>query len=114
MPEFFQMIANGELHMTGVAKLSKFMNNDNAHSLIEQAKNKSKTEVEMLIATEFPGAKSCEDRVEAATPDTFAFHFDGSAEAKALMDRAKELTPPGTDIGEIFAQARLGCRASET
>ncbi|MEQ9495684.1 MAG: hypothetical protein RIT81_02470 [Deltaproteobacteria bacterium] len=59
----------------------------------------------MLIATEFPGAKSCEDRVEAATPDTFAFHFDGSAQAKALLDRAKELTPPGTDIGEIFEAA---------
>ncbi|MEQ9493728.1 MAG: hypothetical protein RJP96_08945, partial [Algiphilus sp.] len=31
--------------------------------------------------------------------------FDGSAEAKALLDRAKELTPPGTDIGEIFEAA---------
>ncbi|MEQ9495901.1 MAG: hypothetical protein RIT81_03560 [Deltaproteobacteria bacterium] len=59
----------------------------------------------MLIATEFPGAKSSDDRVEAATPNTFAFHFDGSAEAKALLDRAKELTPPGTDIGEIFEAA---------
>ncbi|MEQ8278240.1 MAG: hypothetical protein RMA76_42065 [Deltaproteobacteria bacterium] len=78
---------------------------DNAHSLVEQAKNKSKAEVEMLVATEFPGAKSCEDCVEAATPDTFALHFDGSAEAKALLDRAKELTPPGTDIGEIFEAA---------
>ncbi|MEQ9536797.1 MAG: hypothetical protein RIU46_08635, partial [Deltaproteobacteria bacterium] len=105
VPEVFQMIANGELHMTGVAKLSKFMNDDNAHSLVEQAKNKSKAEVEMLIATEFPGAKSSDDRVEAATPDTFAFHFDGSAEAKALLARAKELTPPGTDIGEIFEAA---------
>ncbi|MEQ9498220.1 MAG: hypothetical protein RIT81_15215, partial [Deltaproteobacteria bacterium] len=59
----------------------------------------------MLIATEFPGAKSCEDRVEVATPDTFAFRFDGSAEAKALLDRAKELIPPGTDIGVIFEAA---------
>ncbi len=99
------MIATGELHMTGVAKLSKFMNDDNAHSLVEQARNKSKAEVEMLIATEFPGAKCCEERVEAATPETFAFRFDGSAEAKALLDRAKELTPPGTDIGEIFEGA---------
>ncbi|MEQ8570585.1 MAG: hypothetical protein RMA76_36980 [Deltaproteobacteria bacterium] len=104
-PEHLGLLATGELHMTGVAKLSKFMNDDNAHSLVEQAKNKSKAEVEMLIATEFPGAKSCEDRVEAATPDTFAFHFDGRAEAKALLDRAKELTPPGTDIGEIFEAA---------
>ncbi|MEQ9501066.1 MAG: hypothetical protein RIT81_29635, partial [Deltaproteobacteria bacterium] len=31
VPEVFSMIANGELHMTGVAKLSKFMNDDNAH-----------------------------------------------------------------------------------
>ncbi|MEQ9502147.1 MAG: hypothetical protein RIT81_35080 [Deltaproteobacteria bacterium] len=105
VPEVFSMIAIGELHMTGVAKLSRFMNDDNAHSLIEQARNKSKVEVEMLIATEFPGAKSCEDRVEAATAETFAFRFDGSAEAKALLDRAKELTPPGTDIGEIFEAA---------
>ncbi|MEQ8566536.1 MAG: hypothetical protein RMA76_16605, partial [Deltaproteobacteria bacterium] len=105
VPEVFGMIATGELHMTGVAKLSKFMNDDNAHSLVEQAKNKSKAEVEMLIATEFPGAKSSDDRVEAATPDTFAFRFDGSAEANALLDRAKELTPPGTDIGEIFEAA---------
>ncbi|MEQ9496091.1 MAG: hypothetical protein RIT81_04510, partial [Deltaproteobacteria bacterium] len=73
VPEVFSMIANAELHMTGVAKLSRFMNDDNAHSLIEQARNKSKAEVEMLIATEFPGAKSCEDRVEAATAETFAF-----------------------------------------
>ncbi|MEQ8981659.1 MAG: hypothetical protein RL846_27180, partial [Deltaproteobacteria bacterium] len=40
VPEVFQMIATGELHMTGVAKLSKFMNDDNAHSLVDQAKNK--------------------------------------------------------------------------
>ncbi|MEQ9497565.1 MAG: hypothetical protein RIT81_11920 [Deltaproteobacteria bacterium] len=105
VPEVFPPLATGELHMTGVAKLSKFMNDDNAHSLIEQAKGKSKAEVEMLIATEFPGAKSCDDRVEATTPETFGFHFDGSAEAKALLDRAKELTPPGTDIGEIFEAA---------
>ncbi len=91
--------------MTGVAKLSKYMNVDNAHRLIEQARNTSKAEVETLIATEFPGAKSCEDRVEAATPDTFAFHLDGSAEAKALLDRATELTSPATDIGEIFEAA---------
>ncbi|MEQ8280042.1 MAG: hypothetical protein RKU31_40570, partial [Deltaproteobacteria bacterium] len=104
-PEHLGLLATGELHMTGVAKLSKFMNDDNAHSLVEQAKNKSKAEVEMLIATEFPGAKSSDDRVEAATPDTFAFHFDGSAEAKALLDRAKELAPPATDIGEIFEAA---------
>ncbi|MEQ8570997.1 MAG: hypothetical protein RMA76_39060 [Deltaproteobacteria bacterium] len=109
VPEVFQMIATGELHMTGVAKLSKFMNDDNAHSLVEQAKNKSKAGVEMLIATEFPGAKSCEDRGEAATPETFAFRFDGSAEAKALLDRAKEPTPPGTDIGEIFEAALALC-----
>ncbi|MEQ9539022.1 MAG: hypothetical protein RIU46_19890, partial [Deltaproteobacteria bacterium] len=105
VPEVFELLATGELHMTGVAKLSKFMNDDNAHSLVEQAKNKSKAEVEMLIATEFPGAKSGDDRIEATTPDTFAFRFDGSAEAKALLDRAKELTPPGTDIGEIFEAA---------
>ncbi|MEQ8280258.1 MAG: hypothetical protein RKU31_41695, partial [Deltaproteobacteria bacterium] len=105
VPEVFELLATGELHMTGVAKLSKFMNDDNAHSLVEQAKNKSKAEVEMLIATEFPGAKSGNDRVEATTPDTFASRFDGSAEAKALLDRAKELTPPGTDIGEIFEAA---------
>ncbi|MEQ9496649.1 MAG: hypothetical protein RIT81_07315, partial [Deltaproteobacteria bacterium] len=105
VPEVFSMIANGELHMTGVAKLSKIMNDDNAHSLVEHAQNKSKAEVELLIATEFPGAKSSDDRVEVATAETFAFHFDGSAEAKALLDRAKELTPPGTDIGEIFEAA---------
>ncbi len=105
VPEVFPLLASGALHMTGVAKRSKYMNDDNAHSLIEQAKSKSKAEVEMLIATEFPGAKSCEDRVEATTPETFASHFDGSAEAKALLDRAKELTPPGTDIGEIFEAA---------
>ncbi|MEQ8278952.1 MAG: hypothetical protein RKU31_35065, partial [Deltaproteobacteria bacterium] len=105
VPEVFELLATGELHMTGVAKLSKFMNDDNAHSLVEQARNKSKAEVEMLIATEFPGAKSSDDRVTAATHDTFAFRFDGSAEAKALLDRAKELTPPGTDIGEIFEAA---------
>ncbi len=91
--------------MTGVAKLSKFMDDDNAHGLIEQARNKSNAEVEMLIATEFPGAKSCDDRIDAAWPETFAFHFEGSTEAKALLDRAKELTPPGTDIGEIFEAA---------
>ncbi len=103
LPDVFPMIANGELHMTGVAKLSRFMNDESAHSLVEQAKNKSKAE--MLIATEFPGGKSSDDRVEAATAETFAFHFDVSAEEKALLDRAKELTPPGTDIAEIFEAA---------
>ncbi|MEQ8983899.1 MAG: HNH endonuclease signature motif containing protein [Deltaproteobacteria bacterium] len=105
VPDVLPLLASGELHMTGVAKLSKFMTDDNAHSLVEQARNRSKAEVELMIATEFPGAKSTDDRVEAATAETFNFRFDGSAEAKALLDRAKELTPPGTDIGEIFEAA---------
>ena len=104
-PEVLPLLESGELHLTGVSRLSKYMNEDNAHQLIERARNKSKKEVEAIIAEEFPGANSTDDRVVAATPETFAFHFDGSAEAKALLDRAKQLTPPGTDIGEIFEEA---------
>ncbi len=99
VPEVFELLATGELHMTGVAKLSRFMSDDNARSLVEQARNKSKAEVEMLIASEFPGAKSCEDRVEAATPDTFAFHFDGAPKRRRSSIEPRSSPRPGRTLG---------------
>src|SRR5262249_25495395 len=53
-PELFVALAEGRLHLTGVGVIAPYLTCENARHLIESAANKTKSEIELLIAERFP------------------------------------------------------------
>jgi len=53
-PVLFVALADGYLHLSGVVMLSKHLTSGNVDELVAAAQNKSKTEIEHLIAQRFP------------------------------------------------------------
>lgn len=49
-PVILSMIAHGELHLSGVSRLSKFLTEDNHEGVLARAKHKSSREIEILVA----------------------------------------------------------------
>ena len=123
-PRVLEMIADGSLHMTGVAKLAPHLTAANHVELLEEARGKTKTEIELLIAARFPkadvktsvrkvaprgGRKAKEPaealrllhgtrtpaKVEPTSRETYSIRFATSAETKKLLDRAKDLLGHG-------------------
>jgi len=53
-PGIFQAVARGRLHLTAITLLSPYLTEDTAASLLEAAADKSKAEIERLLAERFP------------------------------------------------------------
>jgi hypothetical protein len=53
-PEIFSAVADGRLHLAGLAVLAKHLTVDNAGELIAAATHKTRAEIEILIARRFP------------------------------------------------------------
>lgn len=55
-PGIFAAIADGRLHLSGVALLAKHLTPENADELVPAAMNRTKSEIELLLAERFPQA----------------------------------------------------------
>jgi 5-methylcytosine-specific restriction endonuclease McrA len=53
-PGIFEAVARGRLHLTGITLLSPYLTEDTAASLLEAAADKTKAEIERLLAERFP------------------------------------------------------------
>jgi hypothetical protein len=53
-PELLAMLADGRLHLSGIAKLAPHLRAENRQALLSRAAHKSKREIEELIAEMFP------------------------------------------------------------
>ena len=53
-PAVLPMLANGQLHLTGVLRLSHYLTAENADGLLAAAANKRKLELEALLSERFP------------------------------------------------------------
>src|SRR5512143_3012990 len=53
-PELLAMLADGRLHLSGIAKLAPHLRAENGLALLSRAAHKSKREIEELIAEIFP------------------------------------------------------------
>ena len=53
-PRIFDMVAQNELHLTGIALLSQHLTVDNCDDLLDAAAHNSKRELEQLLADSFP------------------------------------------------------------
>jgi len=49
-PIFLEMLADGRLHLTGIAKLAPHLTQENREALLKRAAHKSKREIEELVA----------------------------------------------------------------
>jgi hypothetical protein len=53
-PAILEMLARGELHLTGVSKLAPHLTEDNHVDLLSRAKHLTKRQIEKLLAEQFP------------------------------------------------------------
>jgi hypothetical protein len=53
-PVVLGMLADGRLHLSGIAKLAPQLREDNCDALLARAAHRSKREIEMLVATVAP------------------------------------------------------------
>src|SRR6185503_8485584 len=63
LPAVFEAIADGRVHLSGMARLAPFIDEENVHELIEAATHRTCRDIEMLLAERFPRAET-EERVE--------------------------------------------------
>jgi hypothetical protein len=68
-PAIFSAVADGRLHLAGVAVLAKHLTVDNAAELIAVATHKTRAEIEILIAQRFP-SPDVPPRVQPIAPST--------------------------------------------
>lgn len=59
-PVIFEAIADGRVHLTGMNLLVPFMDEENVHELIAAAIHRTKAEIEVMLAEQFPRAESRE------------------------------------------------------
>jgi hypothetical protein len=55
LPVIFEAIAEGRVHLSGMARLVPFLDEENVHELIEAATHRTCREIELLLAERFPG-----------------------------------------------------------
>jgi hypothetical protein len=53
-PVIFEMVARGELHLSGIQQLAKHLTNENHQDLLDRAKHKSSRQIELLVAEVAP------------------------------------------------------------
>ena len=53
-PEIFDAVAQGRLHLSGICLLATYLTSGNATQLLEAAKDKTKSQIEQILAERFP------------------------------------------------------------
>src|SRR5258706_3388325 len=92
VPQIFEAVADGRLHLASVVLLAPHLTLENAEALLSSAARKTKREVEQLIASRFPRAELLP--MVLATPRS-ADHAPGHVEALgAAAEHAPGHVPP--------------------
>src|SRR5262245_42802817 len=81
-PGIFEMVADGRLHLTAVFKLAPHLTEDNAEHILSAAANKTKTEIDRLIAQIAP------------RPD-MPTHVEAIAQQVTLVEPREQLNSSG-------------------
>lgn len=67
-PSILRMLANGDLHLVGIALLEPWLSSENHERLLRKASRRSTREVERLVAELTPAAPEPRDRVRSLPP----------------------------------------------
>jgi len=82
LPVIFAAIADGRVHLSGMARLVPFLDEENVDALIEAATHRTCRDIELLLAERFPRAEVEEGVAEV--PGGAARHFSNRAGVKPL------------------------------
>ncbi len=106
-PVLLEMLADGRLHVSGIAVLVKFLTTENRDWLLSRAAYKTKREIEKLVAQMYPRAdvpsvmRKLPDRSPGPVPGELSVELvPGSAanSAPAVAERSAEVVP-GSVVG---------------
>jgi 5-methylcytosine-specific restriction endonuclease McrA len=67
-PTIFEAVADGRLHLTAVSRLAPYLTSENAADLLVEACDRTKAQIEELLARRFPGSESLGLMVALPTP----------------------------------------------
>ena len=82
LPVIFEAIADGRVHLSGMARLVPFLDEENVHELIEAATHRTCRDIELVLAERFPRAVVAEAVEEVA--GGAARHFSNRSGVKPL------------------------------
>jgi hypothetical protein len=100
-PVLLELLRDGRLHLTGIAKLAPILTADNRDALLERAVHKSKREIEVLVAevAPRPDARSSirflPDRAGLMSRSDGSFGHDEGESQGGALDSAGVLKPTG-------------------
>ena len=108
-PQVFARVARGELNLTTLCALNPHLNPENAAELFEACGNRSRLQVDEILAARFPKADVRERvRVEALSPDRYGVQFTADSEFRELLERARALVShqlPGGTMNDVLKLA---------
>src|SRR6187401_2413950 len=133
VPAALDELRNGTIHLTGLFVLSRYVTPENADELLGEARGKSRSELERLLARLFPrpdvaeriapvgaagpgsvvtgpGASGVEfrGRTEPLSASRYRVEFTASSEFCEKLERARELLShslPSGDLGALLERA---------
>src|SRR6187399_2682127 len=126
VPAALDELRNGTIHLTGLFVLSRYVTPENADELLGEARGKSRSELEHLLARLFPrpdvaeriapiaglgangvvtgpGASGVEfrGRTEPLSASRYRVEFTASSEFRDKLDRARELLSHSLPSGDL-------------
>jgi hypothetical protein len=134
VPAALDELRNGTIHLTGLFLLSRYVTPENADELLGEARGKSRSELEHLLARLFPrpdvaeriapiaglgaggvvatglgaGADEFRGRAEPLSASRYRVEFTASSEFCEKLERARDLLShslPGGDLGTLLERA---------
>ena len=104
-PILLEMLADGRLHLTGIAKLAPHLTRENREALLRRAVHRSKRDIEELVAAlaPLPDAPTVMRKLPARRTDTSRVLFGPVDPGKASP--ALELRPDG--VASADSEVRL-------
>jgi hypothetical protein len=108
-PQVFARVAQGALNLTTLCALNPHLSTKNAEELFEACANRSRLQVEEILAARFPKADLRERvRVEALSPDRYGVQFTADSEFRELLAQARALAShqlPGGNMNDVLKLA---------
>ncbi len=106
-PLVLEMIARGEIHLTGVNLLAAHLTDDNHAELLARARHRTRREIERLLA-ELAPRPDVSSRIAALAPlapRRYELRVTIGEETHARLVQLQDLLAPGADLAAIVSRA---------
>jgi 5-methylcytosine-specific restriction endonuclease McrA len=118
-PEAYARVARGELELSVLCEVSKYLNPQNATELFDACGCKSYERVEELLAVRFPKpdvrdlvrCKPQQQTLEPLSADRFGVHFTADGEFRDLLTEVRALASHRAPAGDLMTVMKRGLEA---